>query len=114
MDITHWSATLKDKSRITSPNLLGEESYHTSSKVSGTWLAQSIRSIFWLIGITLPNQNIYKITMVPQNGIEPLIADYKAAVMPFNYKGVSWRGWFYLGQILEPLLVFAFAVCFHG
>ena len=25
--------------------------------------------------------------MVPQNGIEPLIADYKAAVMPFNYKG---------------------------
>ena len=34
------------------------------------------------------NQNIYKITMVPQNGIEPLIADYKAAVMPFNYKGV--------------------------
>ena len=54
MDITHWSATLKDKSRITSPNLLGEESYHTSSKVSGTWLAQSIRSIFWLIGITLP------------------------------------------------------------
>ena len=26
--------------------------------------------------------------MVPPNGIEPLIADYKAAVMPFNYKGV--------------------------
>lgn len=51
--------------------------------------------------------------MVPQNGIEPLIADYKAAVMPFNYKGVNWWGWFYLGQILEPLLVFAFAVCFH-
>ena len=49
MDITHWSATLKDKSRIASPNLLGEESYHISSKVSGTWLAQIIRSIFWLL-----------------------------------------------------------------
>lgn len=27
--------------------------------------------------------------MVPSQGIEPQTADYKAAVIPFNYKGIN-------------------------